>query len=147
MESLIEAFGIDIRLITIQVINFVVLAAVLSYFLYKPILNLLAEREAKIKQGLEDASNAKKALDGAEEEKKQILTKAQTDASEVEKRAELHAHEREAVILAEANEAAADKVRQAEARAENIKQEALKQSEAEVAKVAVLAAEKILRQS
>ena len=147
MESLIHAFGIDVRLITIQVINFVVLAALLSYFLYKPILRLVGEREEKIKQGVEDAEKAKEALSGAEEGKKAILAEAQSTASDMEKRAEVHAKEKAAAIVAEANAAAADKLKQAAARAEAMKEEALKQSEAEVAKVAVLAAEEILRKS
>ena len=47
--------------------------------------------------------------------------------------------------MREANETAAERVRQAEARAEAMKAEALKASEAEVAKSAILAAEEILR--
>lgn len=147
MESLIAAFGIDIRLITIQVINFVVLAGLLSYFLYKPLLRLLSEREEKIRQGLEDADNAGKALAGAEAEKRRILTDAERAAAEIEARAEAHARERGAKIVAAADEAAAEKVRLAEARASALQAEALRQSEAEVAKAAVLAAEEILRKS
>lgn len=147
MESLIAAFGIDVRLITIQVINFVVLAGLLSYFLYKPLLRLLSEREEKIRQGLEDADNAGKALAGAEAEKRRILTDAERAAAEIEARAEAYARERGAKIVAAADETAAEKVRLAEARASVLQAEALRQSEAEVAKAAVLAAEEILRKS
>lgn len=145
MESLIHAFGIDARLITIQVLNFVVLAGLLTYFLYKPVLRLLEERENKIKQGLADAESARAALSGAEEEKKKILTEAQGNAASMEARAETHAKEKAEDIVREANETAAERVRQAEARAEAMKAEALKASEAEVAKSAILAAEEILR--
>ncbi|HMA79010.1 MAG TPA: hypothetical protein VKP88_07860, partial [Candidatus Paceibacterota bacterium] len=58
MEQLIQAFGIDTRLIVVQIINFGLLLALLSYFLYRPILNLLEEREAKITQGIKDAEAA-----------------------------------------------------------------------------------------
>ncbi len=145
MESLIHAFGIDARLITIQVLNFVVLAGLLTYFLYKPVLRLLEERENKIKQGLADAESARAALSGAEEEKKKILAEAQGNAASMEARAETHAKEKAEDIVREANETAAERVRQAEARAEAMKAEALKASEAEVAKSAILAAEEILR--
>ena len=145
MESLIHAFGIDARLITIQVLNFAVLAGLLTYFLYKPILRLLEERENKIKQGLADAESAREALSGAEMEKKNILSEAQLNAASMEARAEAHAKEKAEVIMREANEAAAERVRQAEARAEAMKAEALKASEAEIAKSAILAAEEILR--
>ncbi len=147
MDSLIQAFGIDARLITIQVLNFIVLAGLLSYFLYKPVLRLLEEREGKIKQGLEDADNAKKALAGAEEEKREILSVAQSSAADMEKRAVAHARESGAAIVDAAHQSAADKIKQAEARAKAIEAEALKQSEAEVAKMAVLAAEAILKKS
>ncbi len=147
MDSLIQAFGIDARLITIQVLNFVVLAGLLTYFLYKPILRLVAEREEKIKQGLEDADQAKRALEGAEVEKKNILTAAHVAAEEVGKRAEAHATLKGAEIVGAANDTAADKLKQAEARARVIEAEALKKSEAEVAKMAVLAAEEILKKS
>lgn len=147
MESLIEAFGIDLRLITIQVINFVVLATILSYLLYKPVLKMLNEREAKIKQGLNDAEAAAKARENAEEERKGILETAHKDAGEVEKRAEAHAKEKAADIAASAEASAADKIRLAEERAIALSDEAKRQSEAEIAKMAVLAAEKILKEA
>ena len=76
MEQLIEAFGIDVRLIIIQVFNFGILMAVLTYFLYKPVLKMLNEREAKIAQGIKDAEEAAKVRGEATEEKKAILEKA-----------------------------------------------------------------------
>ncbi|MCB9819304.1 F0F1 ATP synthase subunit B [Candidatus Nomurabacteria bacterium] len=147
MDSLIQAFGIDVRLITIQVINFVILASLLSYFLYKPVLKLISERESKIKQGLQDAEDAKKTLEGAEGEKKEILSSAHLEAEAVEKRAESHAKEKAEAIAVSAAEASAAKLRQAESRAEALIEEARKKSEAEVAKIAVLAAEEILKKS
>lgn len=147
MESLIETFGVDIRLITIQVINFVVLATVLTYLLYKPVLKMLNDREAKIKQGLSDAEAAAKARENAEEERKGILETAHKDAGEVGKRAEAHAKDKAAEIAAAAEASAADKIRLAEERAMALSQEAKRQSEAEIAKMAVLAAEKILKEA
>lgn len=147
MDSLIHAFGIDARLITIQVINFVVLASLLSYFLYKPILKLVSERESKIKQGLQDAEDAKKTLEGAEGEKKEILSLAHLEAEAVEKRAEAHAKEKAEALAHDSATASALKLSQAEARAEALIEEARKKSEAEVAKIAVLAAEEILKKS
>lgn len=147
MDSLIQAFGIDVRLITIQVINFVVLASLLSYFLYKPILKLVSERESKIKQGLQDAEDAKKTLEGAEGEKNEILSLAHKEAEAVEKRAEVHAKEKAETLRVEADALNASRLEQAESRAEALIDEARKKSEAEVAKLAVLAAEEILKKS
>lgn len=147
MESLIEVFGIDIRLITIQVINFVVLATILTYLLYKPVLKMLNDRETKIKQGLSDAEAAAKARENAEEERRSILEIAHKDAGEVGMRAESHAKDKAALIAAAAEASAADKIRVAEEKAKALADEAKRQSEAEIAKMAVLAAEKILKEA
>ena len=49
MQEILTAFGIDWRLIVIQVFNFAMLAYVLWYFLYTPVLKLLAEREENVR--------------------------------------------------------------------------------------------------
>lgn len=146
MDSLIQAFGIDIRLITIQIINFTVLAVLLSYFLYKPLLRLVSEREEKIKLGVENAERAEKALDEAEAKKGEILTDAHKDAAVAVARAKESAKEEAASIMAEAEKVASDKVRQGEERGAALAEEALRQSEAEVAKMAVLAAAEVLKE-
>ena len=58
MEEIIHAFGIDWRLIVIQMFNFAVLAGALWYFLYTPVLTILSDREAKLKKGVEDVPQA-----------------------------------------------------------------------------------------
>lgn len=146
MDSLIQAFGIDIKLIVIQVINFTILAGVLTYFLYKPILKMLNEREEKIKKGVEDAEAAGVARNAAEGERKEIVAEAHQSAEEIGKRAEAHAKEVAAAAAAATEEETAHKLQLATARAEAIAEETRKNSEAEIAKLAVLAAEKILKE-
>jgi F-type H+-transporting ATPase subunit b len=145
MEQLIEAFGIDVRLITIQIINFLILLGLLSYFLYKPVLKLLADREAKIAQGIQDAEAAAAAKHDAEAEKQRIVAAAHHDAEAVAARAKVHADATTAAAVTAAAEQAAGIIANAEAASVELKAKALKESEAEVAKVAILAAEKILR--
>ena len=144
MEQLIAAFGIDVHLITIQIINFAILAGLLSYFLYKPLLKVLNDSEEKIKQGIVDAEQAAKAHAQAQEEKKAILSQAQIDATAIDARAQAFAKEKEVQILKEAELKAADVVRSAQTKSALLKEQALKESEAEIAKIAVLAAEKVL---
>ena len=118
----------------------------MTYFLYKPVLKVLADREEKIAQGVRDAENAAKTLAGAEDEKQDILTDAHKEAEGVAQRAKTHADEKAAAIAAVADEKAAGVVAAAEEKAENIKLVAKKDSEAEIAKLAVLAAEKVLKE-
>ena len=146
MEQLIHAFGIDAKLIIIQIINFVVMMGALTYFLYTPVLNMLREREEKIKQGMADAEAAKAAKDAAEEEKQNILTGAHKEAEDVAARAKVFAEEKSRELIHEAEHKAGGIVEKAEAAGAELKNKAKKESEAEIAKLAVLAAEQVLRE-
>jgi len=145
MEQLLQAFGIDAKLIIVQIINFAVLAGLLTYFLYKPVLKILEDREEKIKQGIKDAEDAALAKTQASEEKRAILTQAQKEAQEVDAKAKAFAKEKEVEIIATAQAKADEVVKAAEAKSTFLKEQALKESEAEIARLAMLAAEKVLQ--
>lgn len=146
MEQLIEAFGIDLKLITTQIINFVVLAAALSYLLYKPVLKLLAEREEKIKQSIVDAEAAAKAHAEATTEKQAILSAAQKEAEAIDARAKDFGQKRTDEMVAAAEVKAAQIIAAAEDKGRQLHEKTLKDSEAEIAKLAVLATEKLLKE-
>ncbi len=146
MEQLIHAFGIDARLILIQVVNFGLLMAALTYLLYKPVLKLLAEREAKIAKGIEDAKAAETALASAEEEKKGIVSAANKEAEAMTARAAEHAEGKAEQIVADAHKKAEQVIKDAGDRGSEMKAQVLKETEAEIAKLAVLAAEKVLKE-
>ena len=146
MEQLIQAFGIDVKLITVQIVNFLILLGVLSYFLYKPVLNLLEKREEDIKQGIKDAEAAATAKAEAESEKQSVLSEAHKEAEAINERAKEHAGQKAVEITEAANEKSALIIKNAEAKGEEIKQSAHQESESEIAKLAVLAAEQVLRE-
>ncbi len=146
MEQLIHAFGIDARLILIQVINFGLLMAALTYFLYKPVLKMLHERQEKIAQGIKDAEEAGKARLEATEEKRGIIASANKEAEAMTSRAKEHAVIKADEIMAEAQKKAEQAIKDAAMRGEEMKVQARKESEAEIAKLAVLAAEKVLKE-
>ena len=146
MQEIIHAFGIDWRLIIIQMINFALLAWALWYFLYTPVLKLITDREAKIRKGVEDAEKAGIALQEADTEKTSILKEAHGEAGQIVARSTQHAEEKAKVLHAEATEKIAKQMEAARNHAEELKAKALKESEAEIAKVAILGAEKILNE-
>lgn len=146
MEPIISAFGIDARLIVIQIVNFVILMATLGYFLYTPILNMLKAREETITQGIKDAEAAATAKSAAESEKATILTTAHGEAEAIEARVVAAAAEKAAALTADADAKAAHILSGAEAQALELKKKIERESEAEVAKLALLAAEKVLRE-
>lgn len=147
MEQLFEAFGIDGKLLLAQLINFGVLFVALTWLLYKPVMKTLDERRAKIAQGVEDAEAASQKLAVADENAAQVVQGAETEAESIVASARELAGTEKSRIVKEAEARAAQVAADAEARAAETAAQALRDSEKEVARLAVLAAEKVLRKS
>ena len=73
------ALGINLPLLVAFIINFVILFALLSLFLYKPVMKMLDERSKKIKESMEQAEATKAEYAHAEEEVKRLISKARED--------------------------------------------------------------------
>lgn len=91
MQTFIEKFGIDWKLMLAQLINFAVVFFVLRAFAYKPILKLLDERKKKIEDGLSFAEKAKSELANIEVLKSEEIQKGQKQGMEIVKTAEVSA--------------------------------------------------------
>lgn len=144
MEALFEAFGLDVKLLIVQAVNFGVLIIALWYFLYRPVFKVLADRQAKIQQGVEDAEKATEKLATADTEAQARVDKADQEADEILTSAREVAGTEKARLVKEA-EARAEKIeKDATARADELARKALSDSEKEIARLAVLAAGKAL---
>ena len=58
--ELLTKLGIDWKLLLAQVVNFTILLGVLTYFVYRPLLNLLDARRERIRKALEEAERIEK---------------------------------------------------------------------------------------
>lgn len=145
MQDLLQAFGIDWRLLIIQIINFAILVGALWYLLYKPVLKMLKEREDMVAKGVKDAEDAQKAKEEIENTKGSMLKQAEHTAQEVVAHAKEQGVAERTKIVSDA-EAHADKVKKdAELRAQESKARAQKEAEKDIARLSVLAAEKVLQ--
>lgn len=147
MEQLFFAFGIDGKLLIAQLINFGVLFVALTWLLYKPVMKTLDERRMKIAQGVEDAEAATQKLATADEEASKVVHGAESEAEGIVANAREAANAEKTRIMKEADARAAQVAIDADLRAKEAAAQALKGSEKEVARLAVLAAEKVLRTS
>jgi F-type H+-transporting ATPase subunit b len=145
MEQLIHVFGLDWKLLLIQVVNFLILLGVLSYFLYRPILNLMEKRQKEIEEGVLAAREAEEDRARAREEHTEVISKAEKEAEGIVGRAmeDGKAKEVELIALARAQEGRI--LKEAEMRATELARRIETESKEHVARAAVLAAEKILR--
>ncbi len=146
MSELFAAFGIDWRLLIIQAVNFTLLLSVLTYFLYKPVLKIIDDRQKKIAEGVRTAELAQKKLEDAKSEGEQMVGDAAREAEGLVAGARTRAEERGAEIVKAAEARAQATLKDATARAEESQRAALKESQREIARAAMLAAEKILRE-
>ena len=146
MEQLLTAFGINGKLLLAQLINFGVLFVGLSYLLYKPIMKVLDDRKEKIEIGVHAAEEAMVKASRADEEASTVVKGAETEAEGIVAGAREAASSERARIIKEAEARASSVERDAEARAKEDSARILRESEKEIARLSILAAEKVLRQ-
>jgi F-type H+-transporting ATPase subunit b len=145
MEAFLSTFGVKWELIIAQAVNFFILAGALTWLLYKPVTKIVAERARVVAQGVEDAAEAKQKLDKADEAAKKTFVAAESEAEELIKRARAEAALEKASALKEAQDYALRLEADAKARAEEDAARLLRESESEIARLALLAAEKAIR--
>lgn len=110
-----EALGINLPFLIAQIVNFLILLALLSRFAYKPVLKMLDERAAKIQESLEASEKANKQAEEAEVVFKErireasvqgqlILDRAAKTGEEMRFKAAEDAKEEASIIVARAHE-------------------------------------------
>ncbi len=145
MADFLSVFGIDWKLLIAQGVNFLILLIGLSYFLYRPVLKLLSQREKTIADGVKSAEEAKQAQAKTEEMRSGVLAEAHKQAEEVVTRAHDEGKRERSEIVGSAQKRADAALQDARMQAEELQRQALLQSEKEIARLAVLAAEKVLQ--
>lgn len=142
-----EALGINIGYLIMQILLFVILMTVLNGYLYSPITKVLEERKAKIAKGLEDARQAAIARDNADAEAKKILDAARAEAAKIRQDAAVQAEDSAKGILAKANEDARNISAKAKEDAEGERNRILSELRGQVASIAIAAANKLVGES
>src|SRR5512132_1691782 len=142
-----EALGINLGYIIVQIIAFFIVFLTLNAWVYQPMLNMMESRRQKIAQGLEDARVAAEARANAEKEAAKVIADAQTEASKIVR----EATDRAAVAgqdVKTAAEAEAAKAREAAvAEAEVERNRILGDLRSQVASLAIAAANKLVGES
>lgn len=139
-----EALGINLGYLLIQIFSFLILLLALKGWLYTPILNVLEERKAKIAKGLEDARQAAIARDNADAEARKILDAARAEAAKIRSEAAVQAEETAKAIVARAHEEARQIIGAAREEAERERNRILAELRDQVASIAIAAASKLV---
>lgn len=139
-----EALGINLGYIFVQIFSFVILLLILSAWVYRPLVNMLENRRQKIQQGLEDAQVASEARENAEAEAEKFLSSKHTEASELVRQASVRAEEAAKGIKAAAEKEIAEMREQAAAEIEEERNQVLSEVRGQIAALAVSAAQKLI---
>lgn len=139
-----EALGINLGLLIVQIIAFTIVLLTLNAWVYKPMLNMMETRKQKIAQGLEDARVAAEARADAEKQAAKIIGEAQAEASKIVAEATERASSagRDVKAAAEAEAAKARDAAMAEAEVE--RNRILGDLRGQVASLAIAAANKLV---
>jgi F-type H+-transporting ATPase subunit b len=142
-----EGLGINLPGLVTQIVSFLVLFVILYALLYKPLLGLLDQRAAKIKESLERAENVKQAADDSQMQMEEQLKVARTEGQS------LIAQAREVAEKYRQNEMAKAKT-EIQAEREKAQEEIRRERDAaidevrdEFADLAIQAAEKVINKS
>ncbi len=143
MQSL-DVISVNLWQILISIANLAILFLLIKKFLYKPVMKMLAKRQADLDALYSDANIAKENAKDSEREWKEKLSGADAEADAIMHKATEHATLRSNRIIDDAKEKAEGIIRQAEAEAELERKKATDGIKQEIVVVSAALAEKLL---
>lgn len=83
MNDLISKLGIDWKLLTAQIVNFLILLLLLRKFVYQPVLDMLHKRRNIISRSIEEAKKIEEDAKKMEETNEREMRRAKAKAREI----------------------------------------------------------------
>ncbi len=142
-----EKLGINLGFFISQLVNFTLLAALLTVLLYKPILRMLNERKERIARSLADVDAAREAAARAQQDYDKKMVEAQRTAQEIIAKASQASEEVAAEIRAEAQREAESIRRKARDEAAQERAHLLAEVQSQIAGLSMMATERVLGQA
>ena len=145
--EILGTLGINARDFIWHTINFIVLIALLSYFLYRPIVTMLDERARRIQESLDAAERARADVAQADREREELLASTRREIQEMMTTAQQVAERIQSEARTTAQQEAQRIVETARQEAEAERAQAMAELRREVASLAVQAAERVISRS
>lgn len=144
MDSIINTFHIDFKIILAQIFNFAVVFVVLYIYALKPLSKLMKERSEKISKGIEDAKSNAEILNNTKIQYEEALTKARKEADKIFQEGKKEAEDKKVLMLEKAKEEVSLMIENGKKNLESEKIKMVKEATEEIASLSVKIAEKIL---
>jgi F-type H+-transporting ATPase subunit b len=130
-----------------QVLNFLILAAILRALAYKPVAKMLKQRADKIQETINKADADKKAAEETLAQYKSQLADAQRRAQEIVDKAEMTARQEREALVAETKKEIERLKQNAQLEIQNERNRAFEQMQKEIVTLSLAAAEKIVEKN
>jgi F-type H+-transporting ATPase subunit b len=144
MGEVFGRLGINGVLLLSQIVNFLILLFLLRAFLYRPILNMLAQRRERIAESMKEAERVTAAAREAEQEKAKVLEAARREAQEIRAQATRDAEKIGQEVRSRAEQEATDIRMKAQVDAQAQAESVLANANKQIAELAIAATEKLL---
>jgi F-type H+-transporting ATPase subunit b len=142
-----EALGINWQLLVAFLINFIILAVLLSLVLYKPVTKMLNERQERIKQSMEQAEAIKQQTAQTEQEIRKQLEVAQKESQAILAQAAQIGEKLKGEARDAARKEAETIIAKAQVEIERQREKDFQELRAQFADIAILAAEKVIKET
>jgi F-type H+-transporting ATPase subunit b len=140
----LEALGINLGYVVSQIFNFTLLAVLLYFVAYKPVLKMLDERSDRIKTGLEDAEKASRRAAEMEQEFERRLAEARKEGQEIRSQATQMSEKARLEILEKAREEARAEIEKAKVEIVRERELAMADLRQQVADLSLTISEKVI---
>jgi len=144
--GLIQAFGLNLKILLAQLVNFAILLFVLYRFAYKPIFSFLEERRKRIEKGVKDAEKAVIRLGEIEDERKKTMADAKKEACRLIEEAKELADKKRDDMINNAKDQIKTVIADEKKKIAAEKAETMRELKREVAGLVTLAVEQVVRE-
>ncbi len=144
MDSFIETFHIDWKIIIAQGVNFIIVLFVLNYLIVKPLKKLMKERSLTIIGGLNDAKLNKELLSNTQKEYDIVLNKAKMEAHTLYQEGKVEAENKKRKMIEDAKEEVDLMIQNGKKALEVEKIKIIDEAKQEIVSLVVRATEKLL---
>jgi F-type H+-transporting ATPase subunit b len=144
--ELINALGLDFKILIVQLLNFAILFFILNKFGFQPMLKFLEERNQKISKGVQNANLAEKRLIEISEKEKAVLSNAKKEAKKIMEEVKKDAEKKKQEIIDSAKNEVGLVINTEKEKIQQEKAEVLKELRTEVSGLVMMSLEKILEE-
>lgn len=144
MDSIINTFHIDWKIMIAQAFNFGVVFVVLYMFALKPLTKIMKERTEKIEKGIKDAKENAEVLNNTKSEYEKVIIKAKNEAHEIFQEGKKEVETKKSQMIEEAKKEVALMIENGKKTLENEKAKMMSETKGEIASLAIKMTEKII---